>query len=311
MSRPGPSRGGFTLVELLVCVGLSTILLGVVAVSFRSTLDVRDHALARVEGEQRAAAAMERLEGDGRRAAAPPDLTRFFLLACTEQPRSRSSTPAHIDALEMVIMEPGGLVRVRYSVAWDPARDAGFLWYERAGVGPDELPGALRSLASSAPREEPRVLLYGVTGFRVRLVDETGHAHDPPGGFLDGEVSLAWSGRGAVVHDRLVLTDAPPAALRPGALLWLRDDVVGRPGLDPGYYPVARVDGRAVTLARRAGACDRAAVRARWLPERLVIEVQARGKTHAINLPLDESAQPASLAADALRESVLPPGGRP
>lgn len=295
-------RGGFTLLELLVCLGLSTVLLGVIAAAVQGTIDVRDQALTRVDGQRGVSAALDVLGRDAARAVAPPDLSRSFVVTCHDEPRADPTAPAaHVDALELVILDASGLQRVRYSVAWDPAQDAGYLWREQAPVAPGELVGPLRALAGTVRAGAPELLLSGVTRLRVRVPDASGvTTADPVGGLLDGDVALAWTGRGAVVHDRLTLApDAPAEALRPGALLWLQDDALAQAGTPPGYYPVLRAEGGQVTLGRSAGLCERAVVRARWLPARVQLELEAEGQLHALELCLPASAHVARLTTDA------------
>lgn len=292
-------RAAFTILELLVCVGLSTLLMGVIVVAFRSTLDVRDHALDRLDRERTTAAVGARLATDALTALAPPDLPRFFSITCSVQ-------PAHLDALELTVLEPDGLARVRYAVAWDVASQTGFLWRERTPVLAGELPSVMRPLASRAA-PETTLLLSDVTRFQVRVPDAAGVPLDPPGGLLDGDVALSWAGRALVVHDRLTIPPgAPPAALRPGSLVWLRDDAVGRSGIDAGFYPILRCETGVATLAHRAGSCDQAAARTRWLPARLIVDLVAGGQVQALDLRLQRAAQAPSLLAQARLRPAAP-----
>lgn len=170
----------FTLVELMVAIALSTILIGVLAATFQYVTRAYDTSLARLDATRATQAALERLDRDWGLAVATPDPAQAGIEA------SLSPTPVVVDwtglattlrhdVLSLTILEPDdadrdGVIdrarasRVRWTVEWDAAREAGTLVRVASPVTVPGAPGL-----PTLPAEVREVVLADVVEARFQL----------------------------------------------------------------------------------------------------------------------------------------------
>lgn len=287
-------RRGFTLLELLVALGLSSLMIAVLALAMHHTSRAGRVSMERVERERALVPALEALRGDALRAVAVAELPGFFAATRVEEPLAAGGF-ARVDALELTLLqgEPPRLVRARWTVGWDPETERGWLWRELVPVSPGELPLELAHLGSTpAAPEEPLLVQSGVSRFALGLPAGAAErdpplATEPP---LAGEL-VAQGVAGPLQHDTLLAPAGALEALPPGALVWLRDERTdGPPAFREGYYPFLRAEGDEVVLTRRVGWARQVAYRAAWLPAHVSLDLTAGGASQRVILPLGAGA---------------------
>lgn len=247
-------RRGFTLLELLVAVALSSILVGVLALTFQAVTRAYDTSQARLDAARAVGAALDRLERDWQLAVAVPDPAAPGLevsLAPDPATLDGPDGPALLrhDRLGLLVLEQVDLdgdgapdqaraARVRWEVVWDAAREEGALVRV---ASPATVPGApgLPTLAAEV-REE---VLRGVVEVRLRpWLDAPPQAEafrdPPPAGDLAAlRARLVHQGVDGTVASFDLCTPAPLARLEAGALVRL-EDTRAPPRFDAGLYAV-------------------------------------------------------------------------
>jgi prepilin-type N-terminal cleavage/methylation domain-containing protein len=294
------ASAGFTLIELLVAVALSTILIGVLAMTFSYVTRAQDQTIARLDATRDVGAALEQLEGDWVRAVAvpqvPPPAAFEVSLAAAPVTVDWDGTPKQLrhDALELLVLEtvdPDGdgvrdltrLVRVRWEVRWDAARDEGKLVRVRS---PATVPG-LPFPTLAAPEEE--VMLSPVV--ELRALPWTGDRFEDPPAVAD---LPAWRAR--FVHTgqaaSIVAFDLRTTATRfdhlgAGSVVRL-EDASGASRFDAGLYlvrlrqlvpgrtPADPTEARLVLSSPPGDAAGDVRYTATWLPSALFVSIDVK-----------------------------------
>ncbi|MCO5171275.1 MAG: prepilin-type N-terminal cleavage/methylation domain-containing protein [Planctomycetes bacterium] len=295
------SRRGFTLLELLVAVALSTILIGVLALTFQAVTRARDTSVARLDAARTVGAALDRLERDWRLAVAVPDPAAPGLEVSLSAAPVQVDGPAgpvvlRHDALSLLVLEQVDLdgdgapdqarvSRVRWEVAWDAGREEGTLLRIASPVAVPGAPGL-----PTLPAEVREEVLRSVVEVRLRpWLDASPEAEafrdPPPAGDLAAlRARLVHQGVDGTVASFDLCTPAPLLRIEPDALVRL-EDTRAPPRFDRGLYTVRQRrtfdDGRdpphRLVLTTPPGDA-RGGVRytAAWLPAALQAVVDAR-----------------------------------
>lgn len=295
---------GFTLVELMVAIALSTILIGVLAATFQYVTRAYDTSLTRLDSTRATQAALERLDRDWGLAVATPDPTRAGAEA------SLSPTPVVVDwtgvattlrhdVLSLLILEPedadrDGAIdrarasRVRWTVEWDAARETGVLVRT---ASPARVPGAPG--LPTLPAEEREVVLADVVEARFQLwmdqAPEPDAFRDPPAAadLPALRARFVHQGADATISSFQLCTPAALTHIGPGATVRL-EDTRSPARFDQGLYTVRlrQVDAapplppnRLVLTTPPGDASGDVRYTAAWLPAsaHALLDVRSRG----------------------------------
>lgn len=299
---------GFTLLELMAALGLSSLLIGVVALAVHHTSRAGRETTRKIDARRTLGEPVERMQEDASRALAVADLPAFFGATRVEAPLLNGGT-VRTDAFELTLLagDPPRLVRVCWSVSWDPAAERGWLCRETTPVGAGELPPALAWLASTAPPER-ELVLSNVAALELAVGDASGEVAPPLASEPPLAPGLVASGVGGPL--RHVELGVPPGALEqvpPGSLVWLRDQrTSGAPAFEEGWFLLDRVEADRAILGERVSWAERVAYRAARLPRHLAVDLIAAGSRVRAVLPL-ASRREQGVFEEAARVAGEPP----
>lgn len=293
-------RRGFTLVELLVAMALSTILIGVMAATFQYVSRAHDTTVSRLDAARASAAALERLERDWRLAVAAPDPAAPGLeVSLAATPVVLEGQPLRHDLLSLVVLEPVDLdrdgapdatqvSRVRWQVEWDAAREEGVLVRT---ASPASLPGApgLPTLPADVREDVLRAVVEArfLPWLDAPPAPEAFRDPPAPADLPALRARLLRQGSDGALASYELCTPAPLGGIDPGALVRL-EDTRTPPRFDEGLYTVrlrqvsadpSLPPHRLVLTTPPGDAPGGVRYTAAWLPPALfaALDVRARG----------------------------------